>query len=202
MASKKQTKNTRRSDLSSTLSMSIKASLMAALTAALSFIAVPLPFSPVPVTGQTLIVMLSGSLLGSWWGSLSMLLYLAGILFGPTGGYLWGFVAGAWVTGMLVKASPRNYKTRCHCHKQDKTDIYQGKPKRFWLPYFLANVVGGIGLVHFLGVFWLAHFTGRTLTEAMFLGTVPFLVGDLFKAAAATLIGSRLQEYLSHSFLT
>ncbi len=92
------------------------ASLLIALSAR---IAVPVPFSPAPITGQTLAVLLVGALLGSRRGALSVLAYLAegamglpvfagggaGILWllGPTGGYLFGFIAAAFVTGWLAE---------------------------------------------------------------------------------------------------
>lgn len=85
------------------------------VTALLAQVAIPLPFTPVPVTGQTLAVLLVGGALGSRLGSLSMLLYLAegavglpvfasaqhGLPIGPTGGYLVGFIVMAAVVGWL-----------------------------------------------------------------------------------------------------
>jgi biotin transport system substrate-specific component len=79
-------------------------------------IVIPLPFSPIPVTGQTLAVLMIGALYGSKRGALTILAYLAegisslpvfaqsgGILYltGPTGGYLVGFVFGAYLPGWL-----------------------------------------------------------------------------------------------------
>ena len=95
----------------------IYASLFGAGTAAGAYLIIPLP--PVPITLQTLFVWgLAGALLGARLGALSQLVYLLigiiglpvfaggkaglGVLFGPTGGYLIGFVAGAWVIGTLV----------------------------------------------------------------------------------------------------
>ncbi len=82
-------------------------------------IAIPLPFSPVPITGQTLAVLLVGALLGSQRGVLAVLVYLtegfaglpvfsggtAGLarLAGPTGGYLVGLLAAAFITGLLAE---------------------------------------------------------------------------------------------------
>lgn len=90
---------------------------MASIIAVLSFISIPLPFSPVPITLQTLGVMLSGLLLGPQLGSISVGLYLIagtlglpifaggaagiGVLMGPSGGYLLGFLPGAWMIGTL-----------------------------------------------------------------------------------------------------
>jgi biotin transport system substrate-specific component len=96
-------------------SLIVGASLLVALMAQVS---VPLPFSPVPITGQTFAVLLVGAALGAKRGSASLLLYLlegaAGLpvfagggagpatFLGPTGGYLIGFVAAAWLVGALA----------------------------------------------------------------------------------------------------
>lgn len=159
-------------------------SLLAALTAILSMVAVPLPGSPVPMTGQTLGVMLAGALLGPWWGSASMLAYLgigclgfpvfsggrAGFatLAGPTGGYLLGFVLGAWITGALSQYLRGRY-------------------------YALACTAGGVVVVHALGTVWLALQTGRTWPEAFAVGSAPFLAGDLVKVVLASFLCSRLR---------
>jgi biotin transport system substrate-specific component len=93
------------------------AAMFAALTAVASLVAIPV-FGPVPFTFQVLIVLLSGLVLGPRLGATSMLAYLAlglvapvyaggasglGVLVGPAGGYLWGFVLSALVTGALAR---------------------------------------------------------------------------------------------------
>jgi biotin transport system substrate-specific component len=94
----------------------IYASLFGAGTAAGAYLIIPLP--PVPITLQTLFLGLGGSASGGTAGALSQVIYLLigiiglpvfaggkaglGVLLGPTGGYLIGFVAGAWVIGALV----------------------------------------------------------------------------------------------------
>jgi len=147
-------------------------------------VAVPLPGSPVPITGQTLGVMLAGALLGPWWGSASMLAYLgigclgfpvfsggrAGFatLGGPTGGYLLGFVLGAFTTGALSQHLRGRY-------------------------YALSCAAGGVVVVHALGTVWLAWQTGRTWMEAFAVGSAPFLPGDLVKVVLASFLCSRLR---------
>ncbi|RJX25492.1 MAG: biotin transporter BioY [Dethiobacter sp.] len=160
--------------------------MMAALTSALSYVFIPLPFSPVPVTGQTLGVMLSGALLGSKKGALSQFIYLLmgaiglpvfaggfsgiGVLFGPTGGYLWGFIAGAFVIGWLIER--------------------QREPR--WLYNIAAVTFGGIFVVYFFGVTQLALVTGMGPVQAILLGAVPYLVGDAFKVAGTVVVAQRL----------
>ena len=137
---------------------------------------VSLPFSPVPVTGQTFFVLLSGALLGRRLGPASQLLYgglacvLPGVTAGPlhlTAGYVIGFVAAAYIVGALVGES-RSY----------------GRV----MP---AMVVGSL-VIYLLGAAWLAGATGN-LRAAVLQGVVPFLPGDALKllAAAAVVTGSR-----------
>lgn len=153
--------------------------LLAAAISTLAFVAIPLPFSPVPLTGQSFGVMLAGALLGPRLGPLAVLAYLllglvglpvfagghagAGVLVGPTGGYLWGFVAGAWVIGLM-------------------SGVQKDRPA--WQT-MLGLVVGGIGVVYALGVTQLALVAGLPLSRAWALGVVPFLPGDLLKAVVA-----------------
>ncbi|MBN1810821.1 MAG: biotin transporter BioY [Anaerolineae bacterium] len=142
---------------------------------------------PVPITGQTLGVLLTGMLLGSRRGSLSVLAYLAeGIaglpvfapggppglarLLGPTGGYLLGFVAAAYVTGLLAERG------------WDRKSVTT-----------LVAMLIGNAVIYAFGLPWLALFVG--IENALPLGFYPFIIGDLAKAflAAALLpIGWRL----------
>ncbi|HHS97272.1 MAG TPA: biotin transporter BioY [Chloroflexi bacterium] len=145
-------------------------------------VAIPLPFSPVPVTGQTLAVLLTGAMLGSRRGSLAVLFYLAeglaglpvfaggtagiGHLLGPTGGYLLGFVAAAFVTGWLAE---------------------RGWDRKWWTT-LLAMLIGN-GVLYAFGLSWLSTFVGGR--AAFGLGMLPFIPGDLIKAVvAATLLPS------------
>jgi biotin transport system substrate-specific component len=152
----------------------IAGSLLIALSAQVVF---PLPFSPVPITAQTLAVLLVGAALGSRRGVLAVLLYLAeGVLgmpvfagggaglvrlVGPTGGYLAGLVVAAFVTGWLAERG------------------WDRRPATA----LLAMLAGSIA-IYVCGLAWLAHFVGpsRVLT----LGLLPFLPGDAVKLAAAT----------------
>ena len=153
-------------------------SLLTALSAQLI---IPLPFTPVPITGQTFAVLLSGAVLGSTLGASSQVLYFAlgavGLPFyaggasgwttaiGATGGYLVGFIAAAWVVGFLAE------------RRQDRAVATA-------IPAFLA----GNALIHLFGVPWLAYRLGVSWPEAVQLGSVPFLVGDIVKVVAAGLI--------------
>jgi biotin transport system substrate-specific component len=132
---------------------------------------------PVPITGQTLGVLLTGMLLGSRRGSLSVLAYLAeGIaglpvfapggpmgvarLLGPTGGYLLGFVAAAYGTGLLAE---------------------RGWDRKM-VTTLLAMLIGNAAIYAF-GLPWLGIFVG--IENALSLGLYPFVIGDLLKAFLA-----------------
>jgi biotin transport system substrate-specific component len=148
------------------------------VTAVAAQIAIPLPFSPVPLTGQTFAVLLSGAVLGPRRGFLAQVLYLlegsaglpffaggaagAGILMGATGGYLIAFPLAALVTGALASA---------------------GWDRRFTT--MLAAMLLGSVVIFGFGLAGLSRFvpTNRLLS----LGLLPFLPGDLVKATLAAI---------------
>lgn len=151
----------------------VAASLFVALMAQVS---VPLPFSPVPITGQTFAVLLVGAALGARRGALTLALYLVegalglpffaggtgGVarLLGPTGGYLFGFVAMAAVVGALAERG------------------WDRRGRSAWLAFLLGEVV-----LYLCGLPWLAHFVGWE--KALALGLLPFIPGDVLKAVLA-----------------
>jgi len=148
------------------------------VTAIAAQIAIPLPFSPVPLTGQTFAVLLSGAVLGARRAFLAQVLYLlegaaglpffaggaagAGILLGPTGGYLLAFPPAALVTGALARA---------------------GWDRRFTT--MLAAMLLGSVVIFGFGLAGLSRFvpTNRLLS----LGLLPFLPGDLVKSTLAAI---------------
>jgi biotin transport system substrate-specific component len=151
------------------------ASLLIALSAQAIF---RLPFSPVPVTGQTLAVVLVGALLGSHRGAASAAAYLLeGLLgwpvfaggasgpayvAGPTGGYLLGFIAAAYVTGWLAERAW----------------------DRHVLKTALAMLAGNV-VIYACGLSWLAWFAGA---QTLKMGLLPFIAGDVVKIAAAAIM--------------
>ena len=146
------------------------------LVAALAQVRLPLPFTPVPITGQTFGVLLVGAVLGSRRGGLSLLLYLlvgglgapvfaggvSGWPVGPTGGYLLGFVLAAVVTGWLAE---------------------RGWDRR--LSRALLAMLAGHVAIYAVGVAWLALYVGAD--RAIPLGLLPFLPGDAIKLLLAAL---------------
>lgn len=154
-----------------------------------SQIKVYLPISPVPITGQTFAVLMLGALLGSKRGVLAILAYLVeGILglpvfaggmgpatlIGPTGGYLVGFIAVAYVVGKLAE---------------------MGWDRR--VSTTIAAMLAGEIVLYTFGVCWLAIMTNIRI--ALAVGLYPFIVGDILKvvlAAAVLPAGWKLLNYL------
>lgn len=161
------------------------------LTALSAQVAVPLPFTPVPITGQTLMVLFTGALLGSRLGALAMVAYLAEgaaglpvfqsghgglhyLLFSPTSGYLLSYPLVSFVTGWLAE---------------------RGWDRRF-LSAVAALAVGNV-LILLCGWSWFAVWSGSPAT-AFQLSVAPFIVGDVAKillaAAALPLAWSGLRR--------
>jgi len=160
----------------------------ALLTALGAQVRIPLGFTPVPITMQTFFVLFGGLLLGANLGTTAQLLYLTlgalgapffaggalgfASLLGPTGGYLVGFVASAWLVGQLARgvdpAGPRaGYQV-------------------------LAVLAVGTVAIYVPGVFWLARVMGMGLWPALGAGVLPFLPGDALKAVLAAALWLRL----------
>jgi biotin transport system substrate-specific component len=174
------------------LSLPMKLALalgMAVLTGLLAQVRVYLPWSPVPLTGQTLAVLLAGVALGKWWGGISMGIYvglgMAGVpwfqglngglayLAGPTGGYVIGFILAALFLGYF-------------------TDNYVKSPR--FLSMLGLMLFASLILIYLPGLLqlglWLNLVKGEpvTLGGLMMMGAVPFIAGDITKAVAAALI--------------
>jgi biotin transport system substrate-specific component len=140
---------------------------------------IAVPFLPVPVTAQSLGVMLAGSIIGARRGALAMLVVVLmaavglpvlaggrggiGVILGPTGGYIVGWVFGALVVGLITERVWRRYHLG-------------------WA--VLANVAGGIGVVYAFGIPWTAVVSGLPLLPVTAASAV-FLPGDLVKVAIA-----------------
>jgi len=158
----------------------VYASLFAALTAVGAFIKIPIPISPVPITLQVFFVLLAGLVLGARWGGTSMVVYVMlgsgpGILLGPTGGYIIGFVAGAFVTGLIYN-KVNDSKTATIC-----------------------AMIGGIAVIYLLGVMQLSFVANMTLQQAVAVGILPFLIGDAIKIVAALIVADRIRPLLAVS---
>ncbi len=165
------------------------ASLFAALVGALGILPpLTLPISPVPLTAQTLGVMLAGAILGARYGALSLGIFVAlvafgvpvlaggrggfGVLLGPGGGYILSWPIAAFVIGSLVE--------------------------RYWnkmntARFILFNIIGGILLVYASGVTYLSFTTGIPWTTAAFQALI-YVPGDVTKAVIAGVIAMQIKK--------
>lgn len=169
------------------LRMMIITALFAAIIGIFSQITIPLPL--VPITGQTLAVGLAATILGSRYGTYSVVLYLfigaAGVpvfaemsgglakIFGPTGGYLLSYIPTVYITGLIL----------------EKT--------RFSLPFALiANIMGMI-ITLIIGTIWLKYIASLTWTAAFASGVAPFIIVGILKAFLASWLGVTIRSRLA-----
>ncbi|PZQ91613.1 MAG: BioY family transporter [Leifsonia xyli] len=154
--------------------------VFAAIIAALGLIGpIPMP-GLVPITAQTLGVILAGTVLGAWRGAAAVLVFEvlvliglpllsgghggAAVFVGATAGYLIGWIPGAFVTGLIAHGGRRGLS---------------------WWRVALGGIVGGIVVVYAVGIPGVTLVTGTPLTES-FLMSLVFIPGDLIKVAVAT----------------
>lgn len=176
---------------SSRLRMIIICALFIAITAIMAQVEVPLPL--VPISGQTLAVGLTATILGSRYGALAMIGYMAvgaagapvfaemkgglHIIFGPTGGYIIGFIFAAFFTGLIL----------------EKTSFTL-------VNALLANIAGMIITLLF-GVVQLKFVAGLDWGQALAGGVYPFIVVGLIKAFLASWIGITVRSRLKRARL-
>lgn len=169
--------------------------LFAALVAVLGLVPQIALASGVPITAQSLGIMLCGTVLGAKRGAMAVLLFLAlvavglpllsggrgglGVFAGPSVGFLIGFPVSAFVTGWLV----------------EQTSFPIG------VAATAAAVIGGIGVLYVFGICGLAVMLDKSLAEAALLAS-PFLPGDILKAVLAGLITQSLARMRPSSLLS
>jgi biotin transport system substrate-specific component len=91
-----------------------------------------------------------------------------GILLGPTGGYIIGFIAGAFLTGLIYNKA-----------NDSKTAT-------------IGAMIGGLAVIYLLGVMLLSFVANMTLQQAVAVGMLPFLVGDAIKVVAALIVADSI----------
>lgn len=162
------------------------AALFASLTAVGAYVKIPLPLTPVPVTMQVFFVLLAGCILGSRWGTISMIVYLLlgiagfpvfsggtsglGVLFGPTGGYLVGFIFAAFVTGKLSETMHQRSLLKNSLH-----------------------MLVGLCIIYIFGAFRLMQVADLTFQQTMVAGVLPFIIGDVISLIIAAFIATRYE---------
>ena len=171
----------------------VLAAFGAAIIAVLAQVSIPLPFSPVPITGQTLAVGLIVTILGTRLGTFSVLIYILlgavglpvfsgmsggfAILVGPTGGYIVGFLVTAVIMGLYLD--------------------------KFGITLFHAIIANLIGMVVTLafGTAWLKVAADLSWTAAFMGGVAPFIVVGILKAVLAAWVGVIVRRRLESAHL-
>jgi len=153
-----------------------------------AYIRLPLPFTPVPITLQTFFVILGAAFLGRKYATIGVLgyIFLGGLglpifqgygsgflhIAGPTGGYLIGFIAAAFVIGSVI-------------------NLYKSQSSFLWT---LFSMTLGQILIYLFGITWLCAILKISLYKAVLLGFVPFIPGALFKLIAASFIYAKFSS--------
>ena len=157
----------------------------AVLTAVCSQISIPLPFTPIPLNLALFSVFMSGNILGSKKGAVSQAIYVLlgciglpvfanlsggiGILAGPTGGYIIGYIATSFIVGLFAQAKNS---------------------------YIITGFSMTLGLIacYFLGTAWFVLTTQHGIWEALLLCVIPFLFADALKIVLAAVLSHRLKK--------
>jgi len=165
----------------------VYASLFAALTAVGAYLFIPI--GPVPIVLQNMFVFLAGLLLGSRWGLASVAVYLLaglcglpvfaggtggiGRFFGPTGGFLLGYLPAVFLIGWIAERRPG---------------------RMIW--DVVAMILGSAAL-YACGLPWLKVVTGMSFAKAAAAGVLPFLIGDALKVTAGALIARAVRPLMN-----
>jgi len=155
-------------------------------TALGSYVRIPVPGSPVPITLQTFFVLLAGAILGRRLGTASQAGYMllgamglpvfqgtsigAAYLLGPTGGYIAGFVAAAYITGFLLRSD------------------------RPGMARIISSFAIGSFVIYLFGALWLIIMYRMSLTNAVSAGVLPFIPGDMAKVLLASVVYSGISQ--------
>lgn len=166
--------------LNKTLVRFLSVSIFVILTALGAFVRIPLPFTPVPITLQTFFVLLGALFLGGRLSFITQSSYiLLGILglpiftgagcgltylFGPTGGYLFGFILASYFIGKFIKPGKDN------------------------LIFVFVILCLADTLLLFCGTIWLRFLLGYSYNKLLLIGFIPFIPGDLIKVFFASLL--------------
>jgi len=158
--------------------------LMTAVTCILGPLSIPLPFSPVPISLTNFAIFLAVFILGMKDATISFIIYLLlgavgvpvfsafsgglGKLVGPTGGYLFGFIFLALIMGFFMEHFDRKI-----------------------VPTIIGMIIG-MAVCYIFGTVWLAKLMSLSFNEALALGVLPYLAGDVAKIIIAVIAGPRL----------
>lgn len=166
---------------------------LACLTGLGAQVRVYLPFTPVPITAQVFFVLLSGVVLGKWFGGLTQGMYVGigcvgmpwfadwkggtSVVLGATGGYLIGFIISALIIGWFVDNYIRARTITC------------------LFPLMLL----GVGIIYFLGALQLSFVLKTNFHETMIKGVIPFIAGDIVKIGVASVVGKAITPKIAYN---
>lgn len=197
----------------------VMTALFAALISAGCFIHIPLP-GGVPITVQDMMALLSGLLLGPVYGSAAVIIFLvlgsiglpvfSGkggvniILNGPTGGFLAGYLFGAFTAGLILyfALDARAHKRRAFVSgKDEQTSV---PPKKNAAAEIMSIVTAAFSATVILFALGIARFCfllpNKTFREVLFITLIPFIPGNLIKIAIMTLLTKKLRPVLQNYF--
>ncbi len=156
-----------------------------------SYLVIPLPFTPIVLSLQTVMINLIGLLLKPKHAACAILTYLLmgliGLpvfsggtsgpekLFGPAGGFYFGFLVSVIVISML-----------------------KGR-KNHWVPYALITIGAGMPIQHLFAVIFMCFHNGFHIQAALLSVSIPFIPGDILKCLIASFLGVSLKKALRHS---
>lgn len=164
----------------------ILCAIFTALTAIFSQLAIPI--GPIPINLATLAVLCSATLLGPIFGALSMLIYLLlgvvgvpvfsmmqsgpGVLAGPTGGYIIGYIFAALIAGIVIERL------------------------KFTTWSIIISLICGYITYTAIGTFWYMYSANATLLQALTACVLPFIIGDTLKMIVAFFLTKRLKPII------
>lgn len=168
-----------------------KIALCLAVLCVSSYLVIPLPFTPIVLSMQTVMVNLIGLILKPAQAACTILAYLImgliglpvfsggtsgpGKLFGPTGGFYFGFLVA--VIAISALKGKRNH----------------------WIPYSLVTIIVGIPIQHLLAVLFMCFYNDFHVQAAVLSVSIPFIPGDILKCLTASMLGVSLNKVLRHS---
>lgn len=160
--------------------------LMVAMLCVTAYISFPIPFTPILITAQTIVINLIGLILKPKKSVITILVFLLigsigipvfsggragiGTLVGPSGGYFLGFVISVFAISTL---------------RGNKVDF-----KR----YLFLTIVIGMPIIYFFAAMWMSYYNGATIIETIKISVLPFIVGDIIKGFIASIIAVRLNK--------
>ncbi len=175
--------------------------LMTSITCILGPISIAVPFSPVPISLGLFGILLTTALLGVKSGVLSYALYIllglvglpvfsgftsgVGVLLGPTGGYLMGYLAVSSCSGMFYRPQSRQQSMPISTAHNKSAYLLQG-----------AGMACGLLICYILGSLWLARFMNISFGNALLIGALPYIPADLIKLLLALWLGRLLRGRL------